>query len=133
MPSWQPNWNDVHWDYGAAREAAAALRRAADLIEGMTADRRHAAAAAQADWQGRHRERFDGELDRMVSQAHDLAHECRLAADRIDRATDRARDEQHHRERERERWRQEKQEEERRERERQQREEEERRERERRP
>lgn len=117
MPNWQPNWNNVRWDWGAANEAASALRHAADRLDGTASERTGLARNAQAEWRGRYREQFDVELARILRRAHDLANECRDAAGRIAQASQRAWEEQKHRERERERWRREKEEEDRRRRE----------------
>jgi len=114
MPNWQPNWNNVRWDWGAADEARSALCHAADLLDGTANERSSVARDAQAEWRGRDREQFDGELAQLLRRAHDLANECREAANRIAQASQRAWDEQKHRERERERWRREKEEEDRR-------------------
>jgi hypothetical protein len=114
MPNWQPNWNDVRWDWGAASDAARALRQTADRLDDITAQRLRLAGEAQLEWRGRHRLRFDGELSALVRQARDLAGELRRKASEIDRQSSRARDEQRHRERERERWRRERDEERRR-------------------
>lgn len=117
MPNWQPNWNNVIWDWGAASAAAQELRRMADRLDESAHERRQLAGAAQAEWCGRFREEFDADLAHMLSEAQSIAAELRSAAGQIDAASVRARAEQQHRERERERWRREKQEEERRERE----------------
>jgi uncharacterized protein YukE len=113
MPNWQPNWNDVRWNWGAADAAIAALRRAADLLDGTTHERSQVAGEAQAQWRGLHRDRFDGELAQILRRGYDLANECRAAADRVASASRHAADEQRHREREREQWRREREEEER--------------------
>lgn len=118
MPNWQPNWDDVRWNWGAASEAAAALRSAAGKLEATLADRLRYAASAQREWRGRYRDEFDVALDRMARRARDLAAHFRDAADRIASASARAREEQRHREHERERWHREKEDEERRRRER---------------
>ncbi len=117
MPNWQPNWNNVRWNWGAADAATAALRRAANLLDGTADKRAGAAGEAQAQWRGLHRDRFDNELTQILGRGHSLASECRAAADRVTSASQRAADEQRHRERERERWRREKEEEDRRRRE----------------
>lgn len=127
MPNWQPNWENVIWDWGAANEAIAALQRAANQLESSLAERRPVATAAQIEWQGRFREEFDQELEHIIQQALSLAAEYRATAARIAAASSAARAEQDHRERERDRWRREKADEERRERERREREERERR------
>jgi uncharacterized protein YukE len=112
MPNWQPNWQDVRWNYGAADAAASALRRIADMLDETASKRADLAREAQAEWRGQFREVFDQELERLLRRAGELAHECREAANRIAQASQRARDEQAHRERERARWWREKREEE---------------------
>ena len=114
MPNWQPNWNNVHWDWGAADEAVNALRRAADLLDRSVQERLSVAREAQQEWRGRYRDQFDEELARIVARARDLAAQFREAAGRIAAASQRAYEEQRHREAERDRWRREKEEEERR-------------------
>jgi len=121
MPNWQPNWNNVRWDWGAAGAAASALRRAAGKIEQTAHERVRVAAEAQREWRGRYREEFDERLREILQKAGSLAAEYRHMASRIDNASHAAREEQQYRERERERWRREKSEEERRERERRER------------
>jgi len=115
MPSWQPNWNNVNWNHGAAGDAANELRRAADLLEETAARRKHAADTARREWRGRYRDEFDHNLDDMLRRARELAERMRHKAREIDDAGNRAREQQRHRERERERWHHEKREEERRE------------------
>lgn len=117
MPNWQPNWNNVRWDWGAANAASAALRRSADKLDMFAHERSQVAGAAQREWRGRYRLEFDQQLQAMLSRSSNLAAEMRHAAGRIDQASTRAWDEQRHRERERERWRREKDEEDRRRRE----------------
>jgi len=104
MPSWQPNWNNVVWDWGAANDAMVALRATASMLDDTAGERKRKAQRATAEWRGKHREQFDGDLARMLARAHDLARECRAAADRIGVASDDASKEQTHREQERRRW-----------------------------
>lgn len=118
MPNWQPNWQDVVWDWGAANQAINALRRAADMLDESAATRRQLAGQAQEEWRGKYRDQFDVRLAKMMQTANGLAAEYRAAAGRIARASEDARNEQNRRERDRERWHREKREEERRERER---------------
>lgn len=113
MPAWEPNWNNVRWDHGAADDAALALRRAADLLEETAARREQLAREAQAEWKGRFREEFDERLVYMLRRARQLAQEYRAKATEILQKSQMAYEEQKHRERERERWRREKEEEER--------------------
>jgi hypothetical protein len=117
MPNWQPNWNNVRWDWGAANAASSALRHNAVRLDTTAHQRGLVAGEAQAQWRGRYRSEFDVALQGMLQGAYGLAAEMRDAASRIDRASQRAYDEQRHRERERERWRREKEEEDRRRRE----------------
>src|SRR5438552_1486218 len=78
------NTQDVQWNFAAANAASAALRRAAYELK-RTADKRmHSAKAAQAEWRGKHRETFDGELKKLLSEAQELANEYHAAASRID-------------------------------------------------
>lgn len=113
MPNWSPNWNDVRWNHGAANDAVAALRRAADEVEHSAAERMQVGRYATAEWRGIHRTTFDGALAQIISSARALADKYRAAAERIVEASRWAREEQARRERERERWRREKAEEER--------------------
>jgi hypothetical protein len=117
MPNWQPNWNDVIWDWGAANEAIGALQRAASRLDESVHERGLVAAEAQREWRGRYRDEFDVGLADLVRRAQSLAAELRTTASRIASASEAARSEQSYRERERDRWRREKQDEERRERE----------------
>lgn len=114
MPNWQPNWNNVRWDWGAANAASAALRRSADKLDTFAHERSRVAGDAQREWRGRYRQEFDQQLQAMLNRSANLAAEMRHAAGRIDQASSRAWEEQRHRERERERWHREKREEERR-------------------
>jgi hypothetical protein len=113
MPNWEPNRQDVHWDFSAADEAAAALRRVANILQETAAQREQQAREATAEWQGRYREEFDVHLTKMLRRARELAMEYRDAANKILSASQRAYDEQKRREQERQRWELEKKDEER--------------------
>lgn len=113
MPNWEPNWDDVKWDHGAADDAALTLRRAADLLEETAARREQQAREATAEWRGRYREEFDERLAQLLRRARQLAQEYRDKAGEILRKSQMAYEEQKRRERERERWQQEKEAEER--------------------
>ena len=104
MPNWQPNWNDVVWNWGASDGAASALRHSADMLDQTSDERKYRSRAATAEWRGEYRDRFDQELAQILRRAHDLASEYRGVADRIVNAAQRARAEQRHREEERARW-----------------------------
>ncbi len=108
MPNWQPNWEDVRWDYAAADRAARELDRAADELQSTSDARRQVADTAAAEWRGTYRRRFDQQLAEALRASWWHAGEFRDAAARIRRATQMARDEQARRERDRERWRREK-------------------------
>lgn len=114
MPNWQPNWNNVRWDWGAANAASSALRRSADKLNGYAHERANVANDAQREFRGRYSEEFDQQLRAMLTRSRDLAAEMRDAAGRIDHASSRAWDEQRRRDRDRERWWREKREEDRR-------------------
>lgn len=119
MPNWQPNWNNVDWNYGAANDAVRELRRAADLLDEMAGQRRRVADKALQEWRGRYRDEFERDLAEMLRRSSELAAEMRQKAGEIENASNRVREEQRYRERERDRWHEERREEERRERERQ--------------
>ena len=111
MPNWQPNWEDVHWNYAAADRAAGELERAAEDLESTCGERRGVAEASDAEWRGANRGRFDPRDTEAMRGAWWQAGVFREEAARIRRASQWARDEQARRERERERWRREKAEE----------------------
>lgn len=113
MPAWQPNWENVRWDHGAAQDAIRALNNAANRLEQTASERERLARDATAQWRGRYRQEFDVHLQNMLRRARTLAEEYRHAARQIARASAAALEEQRRRERERERWRQEKEAEER--------------------
>ncbi len=104
MPNWQPNWKDVVWDWGVANDAVRALQRAADLLDATAGERSNRSQAATAEWRGRYRDNFEGELRRILTRSRDLATHYREIASRISQASQRAHDEQKDRERERQRW-----------------------------
>ncbi len=108
MPSWQPNWGDVRWDYAAADRAASELERAAETLDRTSSSRGAASERATAQWRGAYRARFDVQLRDTLGSAWHLAGIYRESAARIRQASARAREEQASRERARERWRQEK-------------------------
>ena len=114
MPGWNPNWNDVRWNYAVANQAANELRRVARRLDTVTAERVRLADSIRQEWVGHWRDVFNIDFNNMVREAAVLANELRNAASRIDHLSERARNEQYRRERERERWKEEKRMEERR-------------------
>jgi hypothetical protein len=108
VPNWQPNWQDVRWDFAAADRAASELDRAADDVDRTSAARDQAAQRAMAGWRGAYRLQFDAQLQGTQRTARYLAGTFRAAAVRVRQASGQAMQEQVSRERARERWRREK-------------------------
>ncbi len=113
MHNWTPNMQDVRWNYDAANQAIAALRRAADILDETTNERVRAAHEASNQWQGVYRKLFDTYHADEVKEARTLAMEYREAARRIAQGSHQAQQEQASRVRARDRWRREAEEEER--------------------
>jgi|CXWK01.1.fsa_nt_gi hypothetical protein len=99
-----PNWNDVRWNSGVARQAEWSLRDRARLLDETIDLRMQLADRARREWRGPYRDEFDRKLNHMVSRGRQLAQEMRAKADEIRRATARAEAEQRRREEERRRW-----------------------------
>ena len=108
MPNWQPNWQDVRWNFAAADAAAAALDRAAGTLDRTEASRDQVAQRAQADWFGKYSLEFMTQLSGMDTTAQSLAARLRAAAKTVRSFSGRATMEQAQRERDRARWRREK-------------------------
>jgi hypothetical protein len=108
VPDWQPNWQDVRWDWGAADRAASELERAAAELDQTSAARSQASDRATADWLGAYRSQFDAQLAGTLGTAWRLAGTYREAAARVRQASVRATEEQAQRVRDRDRWRREK-------------------------
>ena len=108
MPNWQPNWDNVRWDDGAADSAVAALRHAADLLDDTAGDRERVANEARAEWRGRYRDEFEERFSGLASHARQLSAQYRDAAAQVVRASQSAQQEQRRREVERARWQMEK-------------------------
>lgn len=104
MPSWQPNWEDVRFDYPGAEQAAADCDGCAQFLAGRHAALRPPIDAARAQWRGLNRERFDDEATAIDHHAEGLADELRMTAARIRAQADEARAEQHRRMLDREHW-----------------------------
>jgi hypothetical protein len=104
VPNWQPNWQDVRWNYAAANLAAAELDRASDQLESTSNTRLQVSSAAATEWRGVYRRRFDQQVTASLRSAWQQAGEFRDAATRIRRATQWAREEQARREADRARW-----------------------------
>lgn len=109
MPSWQPNWDNVIFDYAAAEDAALECDSCARFIEDRHAVLDPAIEEARREWRGAHRERFDEDLLMLDREADLLAADLRLTAARIRASAEAARLEQRSRELAREQWNAEKQ------------------------
>ena len=104
MPSWQPNWEDVRFDYAGAEEAAQDCDECAQFISGRHAVLGPPLAEARIEWRGAHRQRFDDETAALDRDADLLTDELRMTAARIRADAEEARIEQHRRALDRERW-----------------------------
>ena len=104
MPSWQPNWEDVRFDYAGAEEAAQECDECAQFISGRHAVLGPPLAEARVEWRGVHRQRFDDETAALDRDADLLTDELRMTAAQIRAEAEEARIEQHRRELDRERW-----------------------------
>jgi hypothetical protein len=105
MPSWQPNWDDVRFDHGAAKEAIATCTAAIEQLGNVRHAHVNAATSARTDWTGSASSRFDEQrtaVDAAIDGARD-ALDAAIAA--IEAAIDEAHAEQRHRVSERQRWR----------------------------
>jgi len=111
VPNWQPNWQDVRWNWAAADYAAAQCDQRAENVDSCATVRRGVGDTASSDWRGSFHLRFEMQMLDSSRNSWSLAATLHDAAARIRRLSQMARDEQTHRERERERWRREKAEE----------------------
>lgn len=102
--TWQPNWNDVHFNRAAADQAASALHAAARRLDDQAARRAALVADADAQWRGGHRDVWFDTYERLRADAADLASRLRANASRINAASDAAVYEQALREQQRSDW-----------------------------
>ena len=63
MPTWQPNWEDVRFDYAGAEAAAADCDGCAAFVAARNVTLGPVVAAARVEWRGHHRQRFDNETE----------------------------------------------------------------------
>lgn len=110
MPTWQPNWEDVDFDYEAAWAAIAECHSAAGALDTGFTGFAAAVSALETDgaWVGAYRLDFDDARAIVATDAGATADELRTLAGAIEDAIYEAASEQAHRERERERWHEEK-------------------------
>ena len=97
----------VEFDLGAAREAVAALRGAADAVDRAARARRADGRDAEEGWDGPQRRVFDGEERRLDGRASELVTELRRLAGEVADTADRVRAENHRRERRLGEWKRE--------------------------
>jgi hypothetical protein len=104
MPNWQPNWEDVRWNWGASDQARDALYRMAGWLDGAADHRQRLAEETLAQWEGGRAREFADRARWAVANLHTLADRCRRNASALDRASQAAREDQARRQAERARW-----------------------------
>jgi len=104
MPNWQPNWNDVRWNWGTSDQAREALYRMADWLDGAANHRQHLARETLTQWEGGAAREFGERARHAIAKLHALAERCRRSASALDRASQAAREDQARRQAERARW-----------------------------
>ncbi len=94
MVAWQPNWNDVDFDFYGAEDGIDRARRCRRVLE----DRDHVVALplneARREWRGTKRVAFDEEEDRLTRRTHALIDALAMAEYRVRVEIDEARGEQ---------------------------------------
>jgi len=104
MPSWEPNWEDVRWNWATSDATRGALMRMAQWLDDDASYRQQQAHALLVQWEGRKAREFDEMFKRAVGELRAMAERCRHGARSIERAASAAREEQARREAERTRW-----------------------------
>jgi uncharacterized protein YukE len=104
MPGWNPNWQDVRFNYAAAAEYVETCRTTANGMEMWQKGRDRNARTARRDWGGPHRDTFDHERREINRQTEQLIDELRQSERSVRRAAEAARGEQLQREWDRSRW-----------------------------
>jgi hypothetical protein len=105
MPTWQPNWTDVDFDFAGAEVAIAECRMLRHVLEDRDPMLDPPLAIARAEWRGPKRivfDEFEAELRRDV---HRLIEELRTIEQRLATDITNASDEQVRRVRQRVQWR----------------------------
>jgi hypothetical protein len=108
VPNWQPNWEDVRWNWAKAEAAASELDNRAGALGSDSDARQTASTFAAAEWRGVYRRQFDDDLTSSQRDVWNESAELHAEAARVRRASEMAREEQARRERDRARWRAEK-------------------------
>ena len=104
MPSWQPKWDDVHFDHTEANEAVLLCRGALITLADRHAVLQGPYQMACVNWRGVKRYRFDAEWSAMHLQAEALAEQLRAHIVKLQHDSSAALVEQRTREAERARW-----------------------------
>lgn len=104
MPNWQPNWEDVRFDHGAATGAATELRATSRRIRDLCHLRGEAQRTDLHGWVGPARIEWQRRFLASQREGQALADACDREAGRIEAAAEAARTEQRARERQRESW-----------------------------
>jgi hypothetical protein len=104
MPTWQPNWSDVDFDFAGAEVAIAEcqmLRRALENRDPILAG---PLAKAREEWRGPKRIQFDELEKRLQKAAYQLIEDLRATEGRLSASIASANNEQVRRLRERAQW-----------------------------
>ncbi len=79
MPAWQPNWNDVEFDFTGAEAAIAECRLAREVLETRDAVLAGPLVSARDQWRGAKRVEFDESEEALQRDVARLIEELRLA------------------------------------------------------
>jgi len=88
-------WEDVQWRHEIAKETIRRLRETADLLDSGSHERALFSRDAVDEWRGPSRSHFDQAVEQILVRSMRLAADLRHAADQIQRADQRADEEQH--------------------------------------
>ena len=101
---WQPNWDDVRYDFVGAELAIAECRACRIVLEDREPALRVARTAARHEWRGEKRAEFDRTESALASRTHALIEDLWSIERRIANDINDAHSEQARRVRERQRW-----------------------------
>ena len=104
MPTWQPNWNDVEFDFAAAESAIVECRLARELLQRRDAVLSGPLAQAREQWRGRKRIEFDEREEVLRTDVAQLIEELQHAEESLYADIARAHNEQAIRVRARAQW-----------------------------
>jgi hypothetical protein len=105
MPTWQPNWTDVDFDFVGAEVAISECRMLRHVLEDRDPMLDRPLAIAREEWRGPKRIAFDEYEAELRSDVHRLIEELRTIEQRIAAEITNASDEQVRRVRQRVQWR----------------------------